>query len=200
MEDPVRGIAVPLTRQVIFGSVKFLAFERACDAIFGVWPILHDATWTSLAVSLVAGGFSGCLSSVVSQPADSVLTHVAQNNNNGGRLRDANKWSNKMGLVPYSVALEAVVYGQAASLPDIFCSTMSFVPSLGLVETISHKSTKLSSQQPDKACDSSVCHVDTPPLQNSWSSRVCVLPVPRWQVCVSVGSFRHCTLSLVSVA
>ena len=51
---------------------------------FGVWPILHDATWTSLTVSLVAGGFSGCLSSVVSQPADSVLTHVAQNNNNGG--------------------------------------------------------------------------------------------------------------------
>ena len=44
----------------------------------------HDATWTSLAVSLVAGGFSGCLSSVVSQPADSVLTHVAQNNNNNG--------------------------------------------------------------------------------------------------------------------
>ena len=104
-------------------------------------------------------------------------------------MRDANKWSNKMGLVPYSVALEAVVYGQAASLPDSFCSTMSFVPPLGLVETISHKSTKLPSQQPDKACDSSVCHVDTPLSQNSWSSRVFVLPVPRWQVCVSVGSF-----------
>ena len=63
-EDPIAGwrtlyAGLPslLTRQVIFGSVKFLAFERACDAIFGVWPILHDATWTSLTVSLVAGGF-----------------------------------------------------------------------------------------------------------------------------------------------
>ena len=58
-------------------------FERACDFIFKIWPMLHDATWTSLMVSLVAGGFSGALSSVVSQPADSVLTYVAQNNVGG---------------------------------------------------------------------------------------------------------------------
>lgn len=68
-----------LTRQVIFGSVKFLAFEQACEAIFKLWPVLQDATWTTLAVSLVAGGVSGTLSSIVSQPADSVLTYVAQN-------------------------------------------------------------------------------------------------------------------------
>ena len=77
------GLPSLLTRQVIFGSVKFLAFERACEVIFTMWPVLHDETWTSLVVSLVAGGFSGCLSSVVSQPADSVLTYVAQNSNVG---------------------------------------------------------------------------------------------------------------------
>jgi solute carrier family 25 phosphate transporter 3 len=71
------GLPSLLTRQVIFGSVKFLAFERACEVIFGNWPVLRDATWTSLAVSLVAGAFSGTLSSVVSQPADSVLTYVS---------------------------------------------------------------------------------------------------------------------------
>lgn len=85
-EDPIlgwktlyAGLPSLLTRQVIFGSIKFLAFERACEAIFRVYPNLHDATWTTLLVSLVAGGFSGALSSVVSQPADSVLTYVAQN-------------------------------------------------------------------------------------------------------------------------
>jgi len=72
------GFASLLTRQVIFGSVKFLAFEQACEAIFKMWPVLQDATWTSLLVSLVGGGLSGTLSSVVSQPADSVLTYVAQ--------------------------------------------------------------------------------------------------------------------------
>jgi hypothetical protein len=77
------GFPSLVTRQVIFGSIKFLAFERACEAIFHTWPILHDETWTSLMVSLVAGGFSGCLSSVVSQPADSLLTFVAQNSNVG---------------------------------------------------------------------------------------------------------------------
>lgn len=74
------GLPSLLTRQVIFGSVKFLAFERACELIFMSFPGLRDATWTSLTVSLVAGGISGALSSVVSQPADSVLTYVAKNN------------------------------------------------------------------------------------------------------------------------
>ena len=73
------GLPSLLTRQVIFGSVKFLAFERACEAIYSVWPGLRDATWTALTVSLVAGALSGTVSSIVSQPADSVLTYVAQN-------------------------------------------------------------------------------------------------------------------------
>lgn len=78
------GLPSLLTRQVIFGSVKFLAFEKACEAIFAALPELRDATWTSLGVSLVAGGIAGALSSVVSQPADSVLTYVAQQSGGGG--------------------------------------------------------------------------------------------------------------------
>jgi len=89
------GLPSLLTRQIIFGSVKFLAFERACDAIYSIAPSLGDQTWTALGVSLMAGGFSGVLSSIVSQPADSILTYVAQtkeedtgkkntNNKNGG--------------------------------------------------------------------------------------------------------------------
>ena len=73
------GLPSLLTRQVIFGSVKFLAFEKACELLFSLYPFLRDTTWTSLGVSLLAGAFSGVLSSVVSQPADSVLTYVAQN-------------------------------------------------------------------------------------------------------------------------
>jgi len=80
------GLPSLLARQVIFGSVKFLAFERACDFIFASWPFLRDDTWTSLAVSLVAGGFSGVISSIVSQPADSLLTYVAQSNEGSAGL------------------------------------------------------------------------------------------------------------------
>jgi hypothetical protein len=78
------GLPSLLARQVIFGSVKFLAFERACEFIFDSFPFLRDETWTSLAVSLVAGGLSGILSSVVSQPADSVLTYVARESDGDG--------------------------------------------------------------------------------------------------------------------
>ena len=80
------GLPSLMTRQVIFGSIKFLAFERACENIYLVWPSLRDATWTALTVSLIAGGFSGALSSVVSQPADAVLTYVAQKNDGKGTL------------------------------------------------------------------------------------------------------------------
>lgn len=73
-----KGLPSLMTRQVIFGSVKFLAFERACEAIYLAWPMLRDETWTALTVSLVAGAFSGALSCFVSQPADAVLTYVAQ--------------------------------------------------------------------------------------------------------------------------
>lgn len=72
------GLPSLLTRQVVFGSIKFLAFERACDFLFAAGPFLREATWTTLAVSLVAGGWSGVISSVVSQPADSVLTYVSK--------------------------------------------------------------------------------------------------------------------------
>jgi len=77
-----KGLPSLMTRQVIFGSVKFVAFERACEAIYLAWPMLRDETWTALSVSLVAGAFSGALSCLVSQPADAVLTYVAQENKN----------------------------------------------------------------------------------------------------------------------
>lgn len=81
------GLPSLLTRQVIFGSVKFLAFERASEFIFSVLPFLRGETLTELAVSLVAGGFSGTISSIVSQPADSVLTYVAARaNSSSGSL------------------------------------------------------------------------------------------------------------------
>lgn len=42
------------------------------------WPVLKDGAMTPLVVSLIAGGIAGALSSIVSQPADSVLTYVTK--------------------------------------------------------------------------------------------------------------------------
>jgi solute carrier family 25 phosphate transporter 3 len=86
-----KGLPSLMTRQVIFGSIKFLAFERACEAIYLTWPMLKDSTWTALSVSLVAGGFSGALSCFVSQPADAVLTYVSQDDQSRTSSTDNNK-------------------------------------------------------------------------------------------------------------
>ena len=72
------GLPSLMARQVLFGSVKFLSYERFGDAIYSIWPFLKDGSTTALLVSLVAGGLAGSLSSVVSQPADSVLTYVSK--------------------------------------------------------------------------------------------------------------------------
>ena len=49
-----------------------------------MWPELRGTTATALGVSLAAGAIAGALSSVVSQPADSVLTYVAKQSADGG--------------------------------------------------------------------------------------------------------------------
>ena len=94
-ENPARGwtnlyAGLPslLTRQVVFGSVKFLAFEKAVDAIYTVAPNDWSTPGSAgaLTISLLAGGFAGCISSIISQPADSVLTYVAQNSSSGKAL------------------------------------------------------------------------------------------------------------------
>lgn len=92
------GLPSLMTRQVVFGSVKFLAFERASEAIFAARPELRGTTATALGVSLVAGGLAGALSSVVSQPADAVLTYVAkQEGGQGGLLEGARTMVEKEG-------------------------------------------------------------------------------------------------------
>ena len=85
------GLPSLMTRQVIFGSIKFLAFERISEAIFFSLPMLRDGTMTSLGVSLVAGGLAGTLSSIVSQPADSVLTYVTKQSNGNLSIIDGTK-------------------------------------------------------------------------------------------------------------
>jgi len=80
------GFPSLLTRQVLFGCIKFLAFERACEAIYQTFPDLtnqNNSAYAALGVTLAAGALSGVLSSVFSQPADSVLTYIAKNSREG---------------------------------------------------------------------------------------------------------------------
>ena len=122
------GLPSLMTRQVVFGSVKFLSFERASDAIFAQWPELRYATYTALGVSLAAGGIAGVLSSIVSQPADSVLTFVAKRGAAGGlgmldgaimMVREEGPGSLFRGLGSRSVWAGCIIAGQFL-LYDVF--------------------------------------------------------------------------------
>jgi len=67
------GLSSLLIRQVVFGSIKFLAFEQFYQGLQAYFP---NET-SSLVLSLLAGAGAGAISCVVSQPADAVLTYVA---------------------------------------------------------------------------------------------------------------------------
>jgi len=125
------GFPSLLARQVSFGSVKFLAFERACDAIYVTFPNLRGVTYAALGVSLAGGAFSGALSSVVSQPADSILTYVSKNSREGSdagiiesaKLMVKNEGASSLfrGLGSRCLWASCIISGQFA-LYDIFRS------------------------------------------------------------------------------
>mmetsp|Transcript_66905 Transcript_66905/g.160196 ORF Transcript_66905/g.160196 Transcript_66905/m.160196 type:complete len:679 (-) Transcript_66905:88-2124(-) len=72
------GLPTILARQVLFGMMKFLVFDYFGDFIFDLFPRLADAIETQLLVSLVSGAVAGVVSSIVSQPADTILSKINQ--------------------------------------------------------------------------------------------------------------------------
>ena len=88
------GFPSLLTRQVVFGSIKFLAFERFAMALSNTWPDTLGSPDVSWLVSLLAGGLSGFVSATVSQPADSLLTYVSSQKRTGSSSSSSNNNNN----------------------------------------------------------------------------------------------------------
>lgn len=73
------GLIPLLVRQVLFGMVKFLIFDTCADYILGLLPAgASDDQLVSLGVSLLSGAIAGVGAACISQPADVVLSKVAQ--------------------------------------------------------------------------------------------------------------------------
>lgn len=72
------GLSTLLVRQVLFGMMKFLVFDYFADFVFDLQPALAERVETQLLVSLISGAVAGVASSIISQPADSILTRMNQ--------------------------------------------------------------------------------------------------------------------------
>lgn len=70
------GFRPLVVRQVIFGAIKFFTFDTCVDSILDSFPFLSEQRWTQLSVSLLAGLVAGVTSSLISQPADTVLSRM----------------------------------------------------------------------------------------------------------------------------
>jgi len=84
------GLLPLMARQVSFGMVKFLIFDYAKDLILSLLPIaLREEVAISLGVSLLSGAIAGVVASVVSQPADVVLSKIAERSRSGASQLEA---------------------------------------------------------------------------------------------------------------
>lgn len=72
------GFTPILFKQIPYNIAKFLVFERAAEAIFGVVgkPRNELSQGVLTSVNLSAGIIAGCAAAIVSQPADTLLSKV----------------------------------------------------------------------------------------------------------------------------
>lgn len=71
------GFPPLLLRQVFFGMAKFLVFDTVAAMIYRQFPWLHNRKRNSSLVSMFSGALAGFISTLVSQPADAILTRLA---------------------------------------------------------------------------------------------------------------------------
>ena len=94
------GLLPLLARQVLFGMVKFLVFDYAGEAILAhLPPEWAAAPQASALVSLTSGALAGVAAACVSQPADVVLSKVAQGSGGGSQAGQVRGPINQVNLL-----------------------------------------------------------------------------------------------------
>lgn len=71
------GLEPLLFREVPFQLTKFIVYDAAQSAIFGLLPAAKEALGTSLAVSFFSGLVAGVAGAVVGCPADAVMVRLS---------------------------------------------------------------------------------------------------------------------------
>ena len=71
------GVPLLLAKEIVWAVVKFQSFDTAKGVLFALDPHLREGLTGTLFVSLAAGAVAGVLSSLASQPGDTVFTKLS---------------------------------------------------------------------------------------------------------------------------
>ena len=71
------GVPLLLAKEIVWAVVKFQSFDTAKGLLFSLDPHLREGLTGTLFVSLAAGAAAGVLSSLASQPGDTVFTKLS---------------------------------------------------------------------------------------------------------------------------
>lgn len=108
------GLIPLLIRQVLFGMVKFLIFDTCADAILAALPPgAGESAAVALGVSLLSGAIAGVGAAMISQPADVVLSKVAQGDGSSGVVGRLPGGVNQLALLQQAGSAIVRQYGLA---------------------------------------------------------------------------------------
>jgi solute carrier family 25 phosphate transporter 3 len=94
-----KGLPPLLLKQVPYPMAKFSVFEMTSEAVYKALPYKKSdmSTGAQLSVSLGSGVVAGVAAAIISQPADTVLSKIAQMKSDAGMFQDIKGIINNLG-------------------------------------------------------------------------------------------------------
>lgn len=123
------GFGPLLLRQVMFGAVKFAFFDSFADALFDLNPVLRSDAGSRFAVATLSGLVAGSIASLISHPADALLSRLAQQPDVGQALRALYRDNAFFKGAPERCAWAAAVISGQFALYDLAKSVFNVSPS-----------------------------------------------------------------------
>jgi solute carrier family 25 phosphate transporter 3 len=120
-------------KEVPYNIVKFLVFDSFTACAYNNYPVAQEDIRLSLLVSLIGGTCGGIAASVVSNPADVIVTEMKKSKSDMSPLEAANSLRQRAGLkaFTYGLPLRMIFYSLLVSLQFLLYDTVRIALGVG---------------------------------------------------------------------
>lgn len=122
-----------ILKEVPYNVVKFLVFDSFTAWAYATYPVAQEDIRLSLTVSLVGGTCGGIAASIVSNPADVIVSEMKKSKSDMSPLDAANALRERAGLkaFTYGLKLRMIFYSLLVSLQFLLYDTVRIALGVG---------------------------------------------------------------------
>lgn len=127
------ALNVWILKEVPYNVVKFLVFDGFTAWAYATYPAAQEDIRLSLAISLVGGTCGGIAASIVSNPADVIVTEMKKSKSDLSPLQAADALRQRAGLkaFAYGLQLRMIFYSLLVSLQFLLYDTVRIALGVG---------------------------------------------------------------------